>query len=102
LAANVGYPAPPAAVSGSPGDKRMLLLCLREGPAVRSEGTGDASRLSEDVRRGSSFSIVRVIRDPPRTPPSHERKHDKKAPRKRIVDPISVGRRYGLSWKIAT
>jgi hypothetical protein len=84
----------------SPGDKRKLRLFLIVRIVACCEGTGDAllsiSAGTFAVVDGcSAFSVGRAIRDPPRTPPSQERKQARIAPPIRIIPAKNVGRRYG-------
>jgi hypothetical protein len=58
------------------------------------EGTGEALlSISVVAAAGSLFSMGRAIRDPPRTPPSHDRKHALMAPQIKMIPAKNVGRR---------
>ena len=59
------------------------------------DGTGDTLLSISLVGAGSVFSAGKAIRDPPRTPPSHDRKQALIAPQIRIIPAKKVGRRYG-------
>lgn len=59
------------------------------------DGTGDALLSISAVVAGSIFSAGKAIRDPPRTPPSHDRKQALIAPQIRMIPAKKVGSRYG-------
>lgn len=59
------------------------------------DGTGDALLSISAVVAGSIFSAGKAIRDPPRTPPSHDRKQALIAPQIRMIPARKVGSRYG-------
>ena len=91
-------PAGPNPFVGSTGDPtsgsgvKRLRLRLKDGTAVFELGAGDPSCAIAGAS-GSFFSTDNAILDPPRTPPSHDRKQARTEPDTRIVLANSVGRR---------
>jgi len=68
-----------------------------EGTAVRVDSAGLADRSLLDLAgetpfSGSFFSTAKAIREPPRTPPSQDKKQAKTDPVTRMVPAIKVGR----------
>jgi len=77
----------------SPGDMTKDLLFLIVLIVAWWDGTGDTLLSISLVVAGSVFSAGKVIRDPPRTPPSHDRKQALIAPHIRMIPARKVGRR---------
>jgi hypothetical protein len=79
----------------SPGDMMKDLLFLIVLIVACWDGTGDTLLSISLAVAGSVFSAGKAIRDPPRTPPSHDRKQALIAPQIRMIPAKKVGRRYG-------
>lgn len=81
-------------MGSSAGERIRLRLFLIVRIVACCDGTGDALRsISCPGLTVSVFSMGKVIRDPPRTPPSHDKKQASTAPMSKMMPAKKVGRR---------